>query len=165
MESLGPPWICGRAATKKNELFLPGGGQKSCSPSPFFGVFFHSPIAPHPFHVTHTPMRTHAHVTRHAHPRPDCAPTPTPTRPRPHITHAHTHAQACTCTHIRTHTSHAPTCIAHTHTSHTHTHRSRPHHAHITHARMFLLSFRMPNLCSIPSKNHLFSNISKNSQK
>ena len=114
MEFLGPPWFCGRIRKKKNELFLPGGGQKSCSPSPFFGVFSHSPIPPHPFHVTHTPMRTHAHVTRHAHPRPHCAPTPPRPRPRPHITHTHTHAQACTCTRIA------------------HTHITRPHHAHIT---------------------------------
>ncbi len=131
---------------KKRIIFTRGGSKDLPSP-PFFWRFFHSPIAPHPFHVTHTPMRTHAHVTRHAHPRPDCAPTPPRPRPRPHITHAHTHAQACTCTRIA------------------HTHITRPHHAHITHARTFLLSFRMPNLCSNPSKNHLFSNIFKNSQK
>jgi len=142
MESLGPPWICGRAATKKNELFLPGGDQKSCCPSPFFGVFSHSSAAPHPFHVTHTPMRTHAHVARRAHPRPDCAPTPPRPRPRPHITHAHTLAQACTCTriarhtHMHTHRAHthhrrphaSPTCTHHTHTYASLTPTSRPHH-------------------------------------
>jgi hypothetical protein len=120
MEILGSMMIFKRSSNKKNELFLPGGGQKICCASGFFGVFSHSPITPHPFHVTHTP---HAHARpryTHAHPRPDCAPTPPRPRPRPHITHTHTHAQAHTGTRIARHTH---TRIAHAHitpTSHAH---------------------------------------------
>lgn len=151
MEILGSMMIFKRSSNKKNELFLPGGGQKICCASGFFGVFSHSPIAP-------TSVSRNAHPpcartpTLHARtPTPGlCAHAPTPTPTPTHNAHTHTRSG----THRHTHR-----------TSHTHTHRSRPHHAHITRTRTFLLSFRMLNLCSTSAKNHLFSNVSKNSQK
>ena len=62
-----------RSSNKKNELFLTWGGQKSCCASPFFGVFSHSPIAPHPFHVTTTTITTTTIISHHHHHHQYCA--------------------------------------------------------------------------------------------
>ena len=126
---------------KKTNCFCQGGVKRSAAHRVFLAFF---PIAIGLYAVSrNTYPHAHArprHTSRTPTPRL-CAHAPTPT---PTPTH-----NACT----------------HTRSGIAHTHITRPHHAHITHARTFLLSFRMPNLCSNPSKNHLFSNIFKNSQK
>ena len=156
MEFLGSPCYWRRSSNKKNELFLPGGGQKNVAPSRFFWLFCCGCSVAvavcrncHPYHHHHhhhTPPPPHTIL---------CPPSLPPPPPPPTETEAET-----TRSTFNVPRAHFLTCK--THRYHLTFSRAK---LSLTCVRTYLLSFRVPNACLKPSKNHPFLNIFEKDQK